>query len=333
MKAWTGIGNLIGSNMAILAPACLVLGVLFPDAFSWITPHVTVMFAFITFQGALGNNFSNLAETVRHPLPMVLSLLVSAVIMPVLVFLLGGIFFGSDPDIMCGLVLEYAVPVAVLSVMWTGLFQGNLSLTLATLLVSTVASPLTIPLTLKLLLGQTVQVDVAGMMFSMLVSIALPACAGMAVNDLSHGWGKKTLSPAVAPAARILMIMVLLSNSTEVSSYVHNLTPMLVGVVVFIGLFASTGYVWGMVLARLTHQPRGSLISMTYLCGMRNISAGAVIAASYFPGEAMYPVIMGTLFQQVLAALFSEVTKRVAGEPEPEADEKPLPAPSRASAR
>ena len=51
MKAWTGIGNLIGSNMAILAPACLVLGVLFPDAFSWITPHVTVMFAFITSTG------------------------------------------------------------------------------------------------------------------------------------------------------------------------------------------------------------------------------------------------------------------------------------------
>ncbi|MGL5174574.1 MAG: bile acid:sodium symporter family protein, partial [Olsenella sp.] len=106
-----------------------------------------------------------------------------------------------------------------------------------------------------------------------------------------------------------------------------------VGVVVFIGLFAATGYVWGIVLARLTHQPRGSLVSMTYLCGMRNISAGAVLAAEYFPGEAMYPVIMGTLFQQVLAALFSEVTKRVAGESEPEADEKPLPAPSRASAR
>jgi predicted Na+-dependent transporter len=228
-------------------------------------------------------------------------------------------------------VLEYAVPIAVLSVMWTGLFQGNLSLTLATLLVSTVASPLTIPLTLKLLLGQTVQVDVAGMMINMLVSIALPACAGMAVNDLTRGWGRKVLSPSAAPAARILMLLVLLSNSTEVSSYIYNLTPMLVGVVVFIGVFAATGYVWGIVFARLTHQSRGNLVSMTYLCGMRNISAGAVIAASYFPGEAMFPVVMGTLFQQVLAALFSEVTKRIAGVPEPSGVHDALESASQAS--
>ena len=55
----------------------------------------------------------------------------------------------------------------------------------------------------------------------------------------------------------------------------------------FVGIFASTGYVWGIVLARLTHQPRGGVVSMTYLCGMRNISAGAVIVTAYFPGEAM----------------------------------------------
>lgn len=303
--------------MALISPLCLLLGVVFPDVFAWITPFVTAMFAFITFQGALGNNFSNLATTVRHPLPMVLSLVTSAVLMPVLAYLLGNVFFGSDPSIVCGIVLEYSVPIAVLSVMWTGLFQGDLSLTLATLLVSTVASPLTIPLTLKLLLGQTVQVDVMGMMTSMLISIALPACAGMAVNDLSHGWGKRTLSPAVAPAARLLMLLVLISNATGVASYMRNLTPMLVGVVVFIGIFASTGYVWGIVLARLTHQPRDGVVSMTYLCGMRNISAGAVIVAAYFSGEAMFPVIMGTLFQQILAAVFSVVTEHFAGEPEP----------------
>jgi len=333
LKIWTGIGNFVGGNMAFISPVCLLLGVVFPDAFAWIAPYVTAMFAFITFQGALGNNFSNLATTVRHPLPMVLSLVTSAVLMPVLAYLLGSVFFGSDPSIVCGLVLEYSVPIAVLSVMWTGLFQGDLSLTLATLLVSTVASPLTIPLTLKLLLGQTVQVDVMGMMTSMLLSIALPACVGMAVNDLSHGWGKRTLSPAVAPAARILMLLVLISNATGVASYMRNLTPMLVGVVVFIGIFASTGYVWGIVLARLTHQPWGGIVSMTYLCGMRNISAGAVIVAAYFPGEAMFPVIMGTLFQQILAAVFSVVTKHLVGEPEPLGGQKNVESAPQTAAR
>ncbi|HQE70252.1 MAG TPA: hypothetical protein PK071_03930, partial [Atopobiaceae bacterium] len=40
------------------------------------------------------------------------------------------------------------------------------------------------------------------------------------------------------------------------------------------------------------------------------ISAGAVIAAQYFPGEVMLPVIAGVLFQQVIAALFGSFIER-----------------------
>ena len=50
---------------------------------------------------------------------------------------------------------------------------------------------------------------------------------------------------------------------------------------------------------------------MTYLVGMRNISAGAVIAGEYFPGEVMFPVVIGTLFQQVLAAGFGTALRRL----------------------
>jgi predicted Na+-dependent transporter len=42
---------------------------------------------------------------------------------------------------------------------------------------------------------------------------------------------------------------------------------------------------------------------MTLCCGMRNINAGAVIAAAYFPPEVMFPVMIGTLFQQLLASI------------------------------
>ena len=48
--------------------------------------------------------------------------------------------------------------------------------------------------------------------------------------------------------------------------------------------------------------------------GIRNISAGAVLAAQFFPGEVVFPVMMGTLFQQVLAGVFGSVINRVAGE-------------------
>ena len=53
---------------------------------------------------------------------------------------------------------------------------------------------------------------------------------------------------------------------------------------------------------------------MTFTCGMRNISSGAVIATQYFPGEVVFPVMCGTLFQQVLASLIGHAFEQLTGE-------------------
>ena len=37
---------------------------------------------------------------------------------------------------------------------------------------------------------------------------------------------------------------------------------------------------------------------------MRNISAGAVLATTYFPAAVAVPVVLGMLFQQMLASFF-----------------------------
>ena len=57
------------------------------------------------------------------------------------------------------------------------------------------------------------------------------------------------------------------------------------------------------LIAKLTHQDQKTTISMVYGTGMRNISTGAVLAVAYFPSEVVYPVMIGTLFQQILAAI------------------------------
>ena len=46
---------------------------------------------------------------------------------------------------------------------------------------------------------------------------------------------------------------------------------------------------------------------MAFGSGLRNISAGAVIAAQYFPGEVLFPVMIATLFQQMLAACYGKL--------------------------
>ena len=311
MDAWKRLGGFIGGHMAFVSPACVALGVLLPGPLGALRPAVTALFAFMTFQSSLSNTFANLALTVRRPLPLLVSLGLAAVVMPCGACALATLLFGSSPNLVCGIVLEYCVPVAVVAAMWTNMFGGDPALSLATILVSTVAAPLSIPLSLHLLLGQTVEVDAVRMMGEMVVSIALPALAGTALNDLTRGWASRELSPVIAPAAKIALVLVILSNATGVAPYVRALTPQLVGVAAFICAYAAMGYALGLAAARVLGLPSAQRVSMTYLVGMRNISAGAVIAGEYFPGEVMFPVVIGTLFQQVLAAGFGGLLRRV----------------------
>jgi predicted Na+-dependent transporter len=269
------------------------------------------MFAMLTFQGSLSNTFRQVAGVFRHPVPLLLILLVALVFIPLTAHLLASVLFGNDSNLVCGITLEYVTPIAVSAFMWLTMYDGNISLGLAVILLSTVAAPITIPLTLKFLMGQSVDIDTAGMMRDMTFEIALPALAGTFLNDRSDGWGKQVLSPALSPASKIVLPLIIGANSTQISDQMHHMTAELWGVMAFMVIFALCTYFCGIGLARITHQKLPNLVTMCYTCGMRNISSGAVVAAAYFPAEVLFPVMMGTLFQQVIAASFGSLLSRM----------------------
>ncbi len=201
--------------MALVTPTCLLLGVCFPDIAKCGLPYVPAVFAFMTFAGALKSRFKDVANVFRHPGSLLIIMLLVHVVIPTAACGAGHLFFGNNMELITGMVLEFAVPTAVVSLMWVTIYDGN--------------SPLSLSL--------VVRVKVA------------------------------------------LAILVL----------------------------AASGYALGWFVAYIFRKDRSTAVSMMYGTGMRNISAGAVIAAAYFPGEVMFPVMIGTLFQQVLAALFGKL--------------------------
>jgi len=303
MERWTGFGSAIAGHMPLLVPLCVVLGVLFPRFFGAMSPLVPAIFAFMTFQGSLNNSLAQVIDTFKHPADLIAIILVSLVFMPLAAFGLAQLLFAGNVNLITGIVLEYSVPVGIVSFMWVGIYGGNGSLALATILLTTVISPFSIPFTLNALLGEAVAIDALGMMREMLFMIAIPALAGMVLNEVTGGWGHTRLSPVISPACRVLMLVVITANSTAMSGHVLHMTWERAEVALFILLFASTGFVWGALAARLLGRSFPTLVTMSFDCGLRNISSGAVIATRYFPGEVVFPVMCGTLFQQVLASM------------------------------
>lgn len=303
MSAWMRLGKWISAHMIVIVPLCIVAGVAWPQLLVPLKPAIPTLFAVVTFQNALGNNVESLKATLRRPLALVVTLGLVHVLAPVVVRLVSGILFGASPDTVVGTVLEACVPVGATTVMWSGVYGGNVALALAVMFVSTTMAPFTIPWTLRLLVGTSVEVDVLGMMGDMLYMVGVPALVGIAVNELSHGWGKERLSPALSPVSSILVPVIIATNATGISEPMRHLTPQLVGVAAFIGLVTVGSTCAGWLAARAIRATDDVATTMMFDCGIRNISAGAVLAADYLPAEALFPVMIGTLFQQFLAAL------------------------------
>ena len=235
--------------MALVTPTCLLLGVCFPDIAKCGLPYVPAVFAFMTFAGALKSRFKDVANVFRHPGSLLIIMLLVHVVIPTAACGAGHLFFGNNMELITGMVLEFAVPTAVVSLMWVTIYDGNS------------------PLSLSLVVLDTV----------------------------------------LAPFSKLALIFVVTSNSSKVAPYIRDMNMQRVKVALAILVLAASGYALGWFVAYIFRKDRSTAVSMMYGTGMRNISAGAVIAAAYFPGEVMFPVMIGTLFQQVLAALFGKL--------------------------
>ena len=294
----------------LVTPVCVVIGVAFSDITIQSNAFVPAVFAIMTFIGALKSTFRDVAEVFKRPLPLAVSLIGIHVVMPLLAYGLGIFLFGDNPNLITGMVLEFAVPSAVVALMWVTIYHGNGPLSLSLVIVDTLLAPFLIPLTLRILVGSHVRVDVAGMMEELILMIALPAVLAMAFNQVSRGEVKETWPGKLAPLSKLCLMYVQICNSAKAAPYIKNLNRELVEAMAAILFLAAVGYILGWLGGTLLHGKGKTKVSMIYGVGMRNISAGAVIATAYFPAEVVFPVITATLFQQILAAVYGVLIKR-----------------------
>lgn len=304
------MNRFLEKRMALVTPCCLLLGVCFPELAGKGLLFVPLFFAFMTFIGGLKSGFSELAGVLRRPLPLLMCLFCLHIVLPLLALFLGQIIFPGNENLITGIVLEFVVPGAVVGIMWTSIYKGNSPLILALVVLDTVFAPFSIPFTLKLLLGSSVQLNTAEMMQELLFMITLPALFAMVLNEATHGYTKKALPGRLAPISKLCLIFVVTANSSKIAPYMRHMTAEHLLVAAVILLLAASGYGIGWLCAILFRQNYETKVAMTFGSGMRNISTGAVIAAQYFPPEVMFPVMIGTLFQQILAASFGALLER-----------------------
>ena len=301
----------LGSYFPWFVLACATTGVLFPDTFSWLNGSITMgLFAFMTFSNSLGGGFRELGRVFLRPLPVVVTLVLLHVVIPLLTLGLGNLLFPDAPLFTIGLVLEYVIPTGVASLMWVGICGGNEPLCLSIVLLDTLAAPVVIPLSLKLLVGSVVEVDTWGMMGDMMIMVALPALAAMTVYQVTGGRAAVTLKPRLALFAKLALLIVITANATSCSSFLRSIDRPLVLVMATVFLLCLLGFLAGYWAAKLLGLDFPTRATICLNTGLRNISAGSVLALQYFPAQVVFPVAFTPLFLQFTTSIIVKVLMR-----------------------
>ncbi|MEH7156830.1 bile acid:sodium symporter family protein [Neobacillus drentensis] len=289
--------------MPLITPVGVLTGVIFSvhlRDFSYLIPWI---FAFMTFAGSLGSNFRSLKEVIVRPFPILIAMFILHILMPIWAWSVGHVVFPGDIYTITGLVLGMAIPTGVTSFMWVAIYKGNIPLVLSIILIDTLLSPIIVPYSLSLFLGEKIEMDFINIMKGLLEMVVIPSLVGMYLNQATKGKIKDQLGTRLAPFSKLSLGIVVMLNGAVVAPYLKNINLKLVSITLVVFLIALTGYLFSFLIGKLVKGGRDNIISLTFAGGMRNISAGAVIAVSFFPAAVAVPVVVGMLFQQVLASL------------------------------
>lgn len=305
------INTLLGKWMPLITPFSVMAGVLLADGLSSWTFIVPWLFAFMTFAGSLNSSFRMLQHTIASPFPILLALIILHVITPFWAWSVGHAVFPDDPLIVTGLTLALVIPTGITSVVWVSMYKGSLPLALVIILIDTMLSPIIVPLSMSFFAGSKVEINIESMVTGLFWMIVLPSLLGILVNEWIKPEKASRLSQTLSPFSKLLLPAVIAINSAVAAPYLRHIDWKFIQILLTILFIVLCGYMLSWCLAVACRQPRENLITLIYTGGMRNISAGAVIAVNFFPPQAAVPVVICMLFQQMLAAFHGYLLTKV----------------------
>ncbi|MFT3926865.1 MAG: bile acid:sodium symporter [Myxococcales bacterium] len=286
-----------------------------------------LMLAFLLFNAGLGARVEELRHLIKKPAMAMVGLLANTALPVLYAFAIVSLMrpwpeVDETQNILVGLALIGAMPIAGASTAWAQNAQGNLALSLGLVLASTVLSPILTPVVLNALssvaTGEYADamrlLAESGTQLFLAVSVAVPSFLGLAV--------RRVLPPAVVqrvmPTLKLLNLLVLLSlNYSNAALALPGVLrepdyDFLAIVAIVVALLCGLAFATGARLARLFHGTEADVTSLMFGLGMNNNGTGLVLAStalSAYPAVTI-PILMYNLVQQVAAGLVDAYARR-----------------------
>lgn len=277
--------------MGVLVLLSAVLALLAPGIFSGIKPSViNPLLGLVMFGMGMALRIEDFRIVFSRPRDIAIGCLAQFTVMPLLAWVLSRLF-ALDEALTVGVILVGCCPGGTASNVITYLAKGDLALSVGMTATSSVLAPFVTPLLVWLLVGQTVDVEVVGMLLSIFWVVILPIVAGLVAKWL---WPKFTeratgYLPAVSTLAICAIVLIVIAA---------NASKLLAGgliIILVVMLHNLFGLSIGYLIGRLLHLPAPKRKAISIEVGMQNSGLASSLATLHF---AAYPMatIPGAVF-------------------------------------
>jgi bile acid:Na+ symporter, BASS family len=278
-----------------------------------------IMLSFLLFNAGIGIKTSELKGLSKRPWLVVAGFLANTMVPVVLVLMFHGLLIKwHNPDelqnLLVGLALIAAMPIAGSSAAWAQNANGNISLSLGLVLASTILSPFTTPMVLHLY-GLLTHGDYSedlhelaqqGTNAFLCLTVVLPSLLGITAHKLLGEERTAALKPTLKLINFIFLLTLNYSNaSTSLPQVFSHPDWDLMAFVLFITfVVCSVAFGAGWAISRFFKTDMSDRAALMFSLGMNNNGTGLVLASAALADHpaVLVPMIFYTLVQQVIAA-------------------------------
>jgi BASS family bile acid:Na+ symporter len=277
-----------------------------------------LLLGLLLLNAGLGVQTAQLRHLLRRPGALVVGLAANLFVPIVYIFAVSRtmrLWHNADEvqNILVGLALVAAMPIAGSSTAWTQNANGDLSLSLGLVLFSTLLSPLMTPICFDLVEhvaeGKYAQIledlETQGGGAFLMVCVIAPSLLGLLLRP-ALGEARATAAKPTLKLVNSINLLVLNYSNASVSlpKAIHNpdwdFLGVILAIVVAMCLLAFAG---GWLVGRLFRAEMPQRISLMFGLGMNNNGTGLVLASmvlSHYP-RVMLPIIFYNLVQHLVA--------------------------------
>lgn len=286
-----------------------------------------VLLALLLFNAGLGTRLHEFQKLAHHP--RLLAAGVAGNVAVPLFFILSVSFlmlFWHNPEevqqILTGLALIAAMPIAGASSAWAQNANGNLALSLGLILLTTLLSPILTPVVLHAV-GFVTAGDYSEDLHELASNgagaflgawVILPSVLGLVAHVFLGEKRTALISPYVKLINSAILVTLNYSNAALSLPGVvsHPDLDFLVAILIIVGSLCSAMFAAGYLISRVFRAGRGSAASLMFGLGMNNNGAGLVLASLALSDHpsVMLPIIIYNLLQHLAASVVDKVLSR-----------------------